>query len=47
MGTGAVSPEVKLPERKADHAPPSSVEANNTTRVVATQVPHTSSWLGT
>jgi hypothetical protein len=26
MGTGALSPEVKMPGREADHSPPSTAE---------------------
>jgi hypothetical protein len=30
MGTGALSPEVKRPERKGNHPPPPSAEVKNT-----------------
>jgi hypothetical protein len=45
MDTGAVSPDVRLPEREDDHEPPSSVEVNNTRAIPP--IPHMFSWLGT
>jgi hypothetical protein len=36
MGTGVISPEVKLPRREADHSPPSSEGVKNTCSYTST-----------
>jgi hypothetical protein len=43
LGTGGLSPGVKLPEREADHSPPSSAEVKNVWSY--TPHPYTYSWL--
>jgi hypothetical protein len=42
---GTIFPRVKLPEREADHSPPSSAEVKNSGAI--TPLPHTSSCRGT
>jgi hypothetical protein len=38
MGTGAVSPQIKRPEREADHLPPPSAEFKNAWRYTSTPI---------
>jgi hypothetical protein len=44
MGTGALSPELKRPERETDHSPPSTAEVKY--RGAIPPLPITSSWCG-